>query len=380
MQGKATLHDLANSPDVEHVIAADADVDGLNRFVNRLHTGKIETIRLEASNHTLLSKLLSRVEAVVVLLPNRFNLPIARLAVEHAVHVVNSSYTTPGMEDLDRLAGALGVAILPEFGFDPGIDLVLAGQAVRDLDEVHLFNSYGTGFPEPAIANHNPLHYKISWSFDGVLKAYLRDARVVRDGEVIVIPGREIFARQNVHTVELEDWGLMEAYPNGDVVRFLDQLSISSTTKEAGRYAMRYPGHSVFWYVLAQMGFLDDEALQVAEVQVSPRDFIRSLLEPQLQYADDERDVAVLRIDVEGLKDGLPQRISYQVSDVRDLNTGLMAMNRTVGYTASIGTQMILRGDISRRGLLSPLTDIPVPKFIAELRTRGIRVERRVEI
>jgi saccharopine dehydrogenase-like NADP-dependent oxidoreductase len=51
-------------------------------------------------------------------------------------------------------------------------------------------------------------------------------------------------------------------------------------------------------------------------------------------------------------------------------------MNRTVGYTASIGAQMILRGDIRKRGLLSPLTDIPTNTFFTELRQRGIRVQR----
>jgi saccharopine dehydrogenase-like NADP-dependent oxidoreductase len=64
------------------------------------------------------------------------------------------------------------------------------------------------------------------------------------------------------------------------------------------------------------------------------------------------------------------------VIDLRDLASGLLAMNRTVGYTASIGAQMILRGDIEKRGLLSPLTDIPTDVFFTELRQRGIVVRR----
>jgi len=107
-----------------------------------------------------------------------------------------------------------------------------------------------------------------------------------------------------------------------------------------------------------------------------PRDLVRSLLEPQLQYADDERDVAVLRVEVRGLTKGRRRRLLYQVVDLRDLDSGLLAMNRTVGYTASIGAQMILRGEIPKRGLLSPLTDIPTDRFLAELRARGITVQR----
>jgi saccharopine dehydrogenase-like NADP-dependent oxidoreductase len=107
-----------------------------------------------------------------------------------------------------------------------------------------------------------------------------------------------------------------------------------------------------------------------------PRDFVRSLLEPQLQYAEDERDVAVIRVDVRGIQRGRRRRLLYQVIALRDLTSGLLAMNRTVGYTASIGAQMILRGDIRKRGLLSPLTDIPTDVFFQELRERGISVQR----
>jgi lysine 6-dehydrogenase len=131
---------------------------------------------------------------------------------------------------------------------------------------------------------------------------------------------------------------------------------------------------------MAQMGFLDDTPLTVGETRVVPREFVRALLEqPQFQYADNERDVAVIRVDMRGLKDGKRKRLVYEMCDLRDLTTGLMAMNRAVGYTASIGAQMILRGDITQRGLLSPLTDVPVSLFLQELQSRGITVKRYEE-
>ena len=85
----------------------------------------------------------------------------------------------------------------------------------------------------------------------------------------------------------------------------------------------------------------------------------------------------MLRVDVRGLKNGERRQVVYELTDVRDLETGLMAMNRTVGYTASIGVQMVLRGDITKRGLLSPLTDVPFDRLLAELSGRGISITRR---
>ena len=375
LQGRATLHDLARSPTVSHVIAADADLAGLRRYLERLETSKVEPVELDAHAHDRVAALMRKVQAVIVLLPVSFHVPITRLAVECGIHLVNSSYVPPELHDIGRTAAARGLAILSEFGFDPGIDLVLAGQAVKEFDEVHEFYSYGAGFPEPKAAT-GPLRYKISWTFEGVLKSYMRDAHVIREGKTVAVPGREIFAPPNIHTVNMESYGNLEAYPNGDVVHYLDAMGVTATVKNAGRFAMRWPGHCAFWYALAQSGFLDPAPIPVGSASVVPREFVRSLLEPQLQYADDERDVAVIRVDVRGIKNGRRRRLLYQVVDLRDLTSGLLAMNRTVGYTASIGAQMILRGDIQKRGLLSPLTDIPTDIFFTELRERGITMQR----
>lgn len=378
LQGRATLHDLSRSPEVTHVIAADSSVERLAPLMPHLDSSKVELVAVDASDPAAVSALMRQVDAVVSLLPITLHVATARLAVENGIHYVNTSYTPPEFRQIGEEAAARNLTILPECGFDPGIDLVLAGQAMRDLDVVEEYYSYGTGFPEPQAAN-NPLRYKISWTFAGVLKAYHRDAVVVRNGKNVKIAGREMFAPGNIHLIDLEGYGAMEAYPNGDVVDFLDRMGITATVKNAARYATRWPGHCAFWYTMAQLGFLEDQPIKVGEASVVPRDFVCSLLEPQLQYADDERDVAVLRVDVRGLKAGERRRVVYELVDVRDLETGLMAMNRTVGYTASIGVQMVLRGDITKRGLLSALTDIPADRLITELQARGITVRRLEE-
>lgn len=371
LQGRATLHDLACSPTVTQVIAADADLHALQSWLARLNSDKIRAVPVDARDENQVASLMRQVDLVIVLLPTTFHVTIARLAVANGIHLVNSSYAPPEFQEIGRQAQARGLAILPEFGLDPGIDLVLAGHSVRQLDEVHQFYSYGAGFPEPSAAN-NPLRYKITWTFDGVLKAYRRDARVIRAGKIVEMPGREIFAPAHIHRVETE-WGTLEAYPNGDVVPYLESLGIVSTVQEAGRFAMRYAGHCAFWYTMAQLGFLE-ETPKIGGV--SPREFVRTLLEPQLQFAENERDIALIRLDVRGIRNGRKRRLVYQVVDYRDLQTGLMAMNRTVGYTCSIGAQMILRGDIQKRGLLSPLWDVPVQVFLNELQKRGITVQQ----
>ena len=59
----------------------------------------------------------------------------------------------------------------------------------------------------------------------------------------------------------------------------------------------------------------------------------------------------------------------------RDLDSGLFAMNRGVGYPASIVAQMLAKGEITGKGLLSPAVDISAKRFMAELSARGITIE-----
>ena len=84
--------------------------------------------------------------------------------------------------------------------------------------------------------------------------------------------------------------------------------------------------------------------------------------------------MVVVRIDVKGWKDGKRARTIHQLIDRRDLKTGHTAMSRTVGYTASIGAQMIGAGQITKRGVLSPVNDIPYQPLAQELGRRGIEI------
>ena len=374
MQGKAALHDLAASPLVSGVIAADRDVDSLRALVRTRGYRNVTCLPLDASDPSSIDALLRRRPAVVVdLLPIDFIGAVARSALKHGVHLVNTFYVVPELAALAGEAAAKDLVFLPEFGMDPGIDLVLLGEALRRLDRVKEVHSYGAGIPEPAAAD-NPLKYKITWTFDGVLRSYKRPARMMRAGKVVDIPAVDQFAAGNIHTIDIQGLGALEACPNGDALKYMEFIEDKSALTDMGRYSCRWPGHAAFWKKLVDLGFLDDSPVNVDGAAVVPRRFVASLLEPRLQYSEAERDVAVIRLDLRGWKAGRPARIVFDVLDRKDLETGFTAMSRTVGFTASIGAQMILSEAIRKRGLLSPVRDVPYEPFVAELAARGIMV------
>lgn len=380
MQGKAVLHDLNQSEGITHVVAADLDAAAAEAYVRQHQLDKVSVTDLNAENVDALGRLLQRErpQALICMLPPQFGLQVARRAVESGVHYVSSSYTGE-LGQLDEAARQAQVTILPEMGMDPGIDLILCRLAVEALDEVHGLHSYGAGVPEPACADSNPLRYKISWTFDGVLKAYKRPARFLKCGQEISVPEGQIFRPEYGHRLKVDGLGVLEAYPNGDALAYIERFRLGPKVRDMGRFALRWPGHNSLWNVWAQLGFLEDSPVEVDGCLVSPRRFMVQQLTPRLLYNDKERDVAVLLAQAWGRRAGQRCRVTYWLVDYRDLETGLYAMNRTVGFTASIGAQLILNGVITGYGVLSPAQDVPPAVMVAELERRGMLVQSRLE-
>jgi saccharopine dehydrogenase-like NADP-dependent oxidoreductase len=376
MQGRATLHDLALNEQVTGITAADYDFEGLKSFVTANQLGsKVDCEFVDAADEASVDRLVGQHPDVMInLLPKPFINSMASAALRHRVHLVFTSYTTPELREMDGEAKAKNVTILPEFGMDPGIDLVLLGEAVRQLDTVEDIFCYGAGFPEQSAAA-NPIKYKIAWTFEGVLKSYRRQGRIIRGGDLVEISDRQMFDPEHLLRVDIPELGQLEAFPNGDALPYARYLGLDiERLNNLGRFAMRWPGHGAFWKRIVDLHLLDADPVMVDGVAVDRHRFLANAMAPHLQYGADERDVVVVRVEVNGRRNGEEKRLVYQMIDKRDLETGYMAMNRTVGYTASIGAMMVSRGQITKRGLLSPVKDVPYEPFVKELALRDIQV------
>jgi saccharopine dehydrogenase-like NADP-dependent oxidoreductase len=128
------------------------------------------------------------------------------------------------------------------------------------------------------------------------------------------------------------------------------------------------------------LGFLSRDPVAGLPGEVSPFEMVDKLVGPQLAYRADEKDLVAMVNVFEGLLDGRPTRLTSRLLMERDLETGLLAMSRAVGFTASIAAQMIAAGEITATGVLSPTLDIPGGRFLEDLAGRGIHVVEQVEI
>jgi len=372
IQGRAALYDLSRNPKIDQVTCADIQPDLIHSF-DFLDTAKIQSVGLDANDPNALASIMdNNFDVVLDFLPPQCIRTVAEAAVNSGVHLVNTNYAYDIL-DLDAKAKKKGIAIVPECGLDPGIDLVIYQHGLMHFDEVYKINSYCGGIPEKAACD-NPLNYKVSWNLDAVLKSQNRDATLVKDGKTIHVPAAHQHDNQFIHQIEFPGLGRLEAIPNGDAAYFCGLLNIKEKLIETGRYSLRWPGWCDFWKPMKQLGFLSDTPVKGLPCELTPNEFVAKLLAPRLQYKKHEKDLAVMLNVFEGPKDGERMVMTCYLSIERDLNTGLMAMSMGVAYPACIVAEMIVNSKIERKGVLSPAKDIPPDLFMAELKTRGIKV------
>jgi saccharopine dehydrogenase-like NADP-dependent oxidoreductase len=390
MQGKAAFYDLMKYEKCDELLVADISPPDRG-FFSSGRDDKASFKLLDIKDTAGIVELMSGATLAVDALPGFFALKLAKTAIEQGVHLVSSMYYLNPLEKdptiLTKLKAELkvlneeairkGTTVLPEFGLDPGIDLVLGAKALSEFDEVEVFNSYGTGIPVPKHAN-NPLKYKFSWSVPGLLRAYRRPSRIIKNGVVTEIDGNDIFSKQHRHMLDIDGLNLqLECYPNGNSEYYAELFGLKGSVREMGRYACRYPGHGDFWHILSNSGFLDDSPLKIGNTGVSPIEFVAELLasQSQFQYGKDETDLAMVRVEVSGKSSGRSKKVIYQLIDYKDHETGLTAMQRTVGFTMALGARLILDGQLGSPGLISPI-DIPFGLLEKGLKEFGMMIQR----
>jgi lysine 6-dehydrogenase len=324
MQGKAALLDLVNIDPVADIICADVDLKGWKQLEGFLDTSRIRPIQLDGSSPKAIAALLTRdVDVAIDLLPLPLMGNAFEAALEAGVPLVSTNYGK-SIRRLHTAAAATGVALMPECGLDPGIDLIICGHAVQQFDRLETIDSYCGGLPERTACD-NPINYKISWNWDGVLRSQMRDSVFIENGRRLEVP-------------------------------------------------------SAFWQPLKALGFLSDTPLTGLPCPVSPHQFLAELMPPFLQYRDDEKDLVVMLNRFEGLKDGRKKSIQTYLLIERDLQTGLFAMSAGVGFTAAIVARMIARRQITATGVLNPALDVPYEAFMSELSQRGILMKEEVAV
>lgn len=371
LQGSACAYDLLQNEAVEKVTVADLNIDKLPSFLERYRgDARLELVSLNARDEDAVLRVMEGKDACMNALPYYFNLDMTRLAVKAGVNYCDLGGNTEivfNQQKLDEEAKAKGVSVIPDCGLAPGMVNILAAAGIAELDEPQAVRIRVGGLPQQP---EPPLNYQIVYSIEGVLDYYTTLSWVLRDGKPA-----QVEALTEIEPVEFpEPVGTLEAFHTAG------GLSTMPWTYEGKLETMeyktlRYPGHAEIMKAIRDLGLLDLDPVKVDDKEIVPREAFIASVEPKLRKPEG-RDLVALRVEAEGLKDGQPHRIVYDLIDFFDEENKISAMERTTGFSLSITGQIQARGGVSRKGVCTPDQCMPADEYIEELGKRGVRIRK----
>ena len=382
IQGAAVAQDMVKKDSVTEVVIAARRKEALEATASWVKSEKLKTKCVDVSDKDGLVKLIKEggFDVVVSSVPWRVAIPPLEASIEAGVNLLDFGlYQNLAFDEniskFDKNAKNRGVTVVPSCGVAPGLTNMLTGYGASKLDKVDKIHIFVGGIPERP---QPPLGYKTVWSLEGVWTEYSGKCRIIRDGKM-----DEVDAASELEFIDFPRVGKLQAFYTDGIGTLLHSYKepFLKGVQEVYEKTLRWPGHIEKIYTLRECLLLDIEPIKVKGVEISPRRFLTTLLNPVLKLGEDERDMTVLRVDVIGSKGGSDAEYTFHMADYRDMKTGVLSMARTTGYTGSIVAQMMYEGKIKEKGIVMPEklgADQEVFKeILREYEKRNITIEEK---
>jgi saccharopine dehydrogenase-like NADP-dependent oxidoreductase len=339
--GSIVAADLAENMPSAQVVMAGVSLPEARKTASAIRRENVSGMRIDAKNRRELVSALEKCDLAVGALPGDIGYRSMEAAIEAGVSMVDISYMPENPLGLDRMAEEAGVTVVPDCGVAPGISNTLIGNSLSKLDKVEgIFVMVG-GLPEEPVP---PLGYTLTWSTEGLIDEYTRTVTIVKDGKIV-----EVEALTGLETVKFPGVGELEGFYT-DGLRTL--LCTVKGARNMWERTLRYPGHVEKIRVLKALGFFDEQPRNIEGLSVAPRKLAARLFDEKLRKPD-VKDILALKVEVNGLRAKEKTCFVHYLLDRYDEKRDVTAMARTTAYPASILAQLIAKGEVREKGVVT---------------------------
>ena len=333
--GKAMAIDLSKKFEVT---AVDINSDALSELKKYNVTAK----QLDFSNLNALAAAIQPFDIVVGAVPGFLGLQTARAVIEAGKNMVDISFFPEDPFQLDDLAKKYNVTIVTDCGVAPGMGNIILGYHNKRM-KVERYECLVGGLP---LVREWPYEYKAVFSPIDVIEEYIRPARYVQSGAIVI---KE--ALSDPELVHFDGVGTLESW-NSDGLRSL--IKTMKGIPNMIEKTLRYPGCIEYLRVLRESGFFSYEEMEIKGVKVRPIDITAKLLFPKWKLKPGEEEFTVMRIRLSGEEGDDTKAYEYNLLDRTDKATDTLSMARTTGYTCTAAVNLVAEGKFSRKGICPP--------------------------
>ena len=336
--GAAMVRDLA-ADDTFDVTLVDASEATLAHFSGE----DVTCDKADLSRAEEVRRVVADQDLVIGAVPGPMGFETVRTVLEAGKNIVDISFFEQDAFELQEAAEKHGVVCLVDCGVAPGASNLILGRMEAELDAVSSFVCYVGGLP---VARRWPYEYKAPFSPIDVIAEYTRPVRLREHGRDVVRP-----ALGRPEMLHFDGIGTLEAFET-DGLRSLMKTSDVPTMVEK---TLRYPGHREKMQMLRDTGFFAEEPTTLRDgTTVRPVDLTAELLFKEWKAEPGEEEFTVLRVIVEGVRDGRSVRHTFDLFDRTDAATGTSSMARTTGYPCTGATRLVAAGKYKHAGISPP--------------------------
>jgi lysine 6-dehydrogenase len=372
MMGSSAAYDMARCARVDAVTLADTDTkrakDAANRINKMIPGKKVKATGIDASSRRDAVKTMRGHDGTLSAVPYFFNLGLAESAVDAKNHFADLGGNNTVVRKelaLDKKAAKAGISLAPDCGLSPGMASILGGELMRRVggkaDALKIYVGGLLQEPKP------PLHFQIVFSVEGLINEYAEPARILRKGKLITVePLTEI------EEFKIPGFPTLEAFHTSGGISTMPE-TFGKNVGECFEKTLRYPGHMQMIRAFYDLGLFSNEKRTIGKVKIAPRALMSKLMLEK--FSGDEPDVTVMR--VEAHRNG--RVAAFTMVDKYDPQTKHTSMMRTTAWPASVVLQMMVDGEITKRGAVLQERDIPAQQFLNEMAARGIELRYTLE-
>src|SRR6266496_334759 len=298
MIGRAIALDLASA---FSITSFDLYEKSLQLLKER--NSSIQTQQADLQQYHQYSNWLTSFDIVVTAVPGFMGFDTLKTVISCGKNVADISFFPEDVLQLDKLAKEKNVTAVTDIGVAPGISNLILGFHNQEMTITN-FECYVGGLPK---IRKRPFEYKAPFSPVDIIEEYTRPARLKENGHIVIKPSlseREL--------IEFDEVGKLEAFNTDGLRSLLFTMPHIPNMKEK---TLRYPGHIELIIALKQAGFFDKDEIDVNGTKISPLKFSSKVLFKDWKLDEEEEELTVMKVIIEGEKNGTARRMTYDMLD-----------------------------------------------------------------